>query len=136
MKRNLNRRIMAERKVVAGDVILRSRRRWWLIGILLSFIWAAGVGLYGLHRLGDEVHRERMFCYRVRAEAHASPRCAVESAPIADPVCRFKDADCDAPIRQSDIVPIAGAAIVPPVAAWICALIFTRLWRRRPEREI
>jgi hypothetical protein len=109
--------------------VLRRRRS---IGVLLSVIWAASIGLPGLHRLATEAHHQRMFCYRVRAEMQANPRCAATSTADVDRLCRYKDADCETSfIQPSDIAPFAAAAVVPPILAWGCAFLFGRFARRR-----
>jgi hypothetical protein len=114
-------------------IILRRRRT---IGALLSVIWVVGIGLYGLHGLAGEAHHQRMFCYRVRAEMRANPRCAVDATAKVDQLCAFKDADCESSfIAPADVAPFAAVALVPPIVVWICAFIFTRFARRRQRLE-
>jgi hypothetical protein len=102
------------------------RARW--IGIVLSAVWIALAGGYGLMHAGAKAHREAMLCYRMQAEAKAAPQCAAADAVLNNSLCGWKSAVCTASAldHPSDLAWTAGIAVVPPALIW--ALIF---WRRR-----
>jgi hypothetical protein len=90
-----------------------SRRR--LIGIVLSAVWIALTGAFGLMQAGAKAHRQAMLCHRMQAEAKAAPQCAAADAVLHNPLCGWKNAACSASALDypTDLAWTAAIAVLP-----------------------
>jgi len=110
----------------------RSVGRWGWIGIVLSVAWLLGATAVLDHQRGVEVRRLARECHQLQADARASKLCGATDAAVAQPLCRFKDADCDHwPFEEERYAKnIAWVAAAPVAVAWVMFYGFVRVFRR------
>jgi len=113
---------------MAGSV---GRGRW--LGIVLSVAWLLGATAVLDHQRGVEVRRLARECHQLQADARASKLCGEADAAVAQPLCRFKDADCDRwPFERARFAEkTASFAVAPVVLAWLIYYATLRYFRRR-----
>jgi len=106
-------------------------RRW--IGIALSLAWLVAAAAVLDHQRGVEVRRLTRECHQLQADARASKLCGDADAAVAQPLCRFKDADCDRwPFERARFAEkTASFAVAPVVLAWLIYYATLRYFRRR-----
>jgi len=110
------------------------RGRW--LGIVLSLVWLLGATAVLNHQRAVEVRHLTRECHQLQADARAGTLCSEENAAVAEPLCRFKDANCDRwPFEQARFAKKLALFVVAPVAlAWLIYYATLRYfrWRRSP----
>jgi hypothetical protein len=110
-------------------------RRYW-IGIALSVAWLIGATVALNQQRVVEIRREARQCHQIQDDARSSKLCVEAKAVVDQPLCRFKDADCDRwPLEEGRYAEnIASFAVLPVVLAWVIFYGAVRIvrWRGKP----
>jgi len=112
----------------------RVARRYW-IAIVLSAVWLVAATAIFSHQRAAEIRRETRQCHQLRDDARANKICADTMSVAVQPLCRFKDADCDRwPLEEERFAwNVALMAVAPVVLAWLIFYAAARVarWRAR-----
>lgn len=105
--------------------------RYW-VGFVLSAVWLVGAAAVLDRQRAVEVGRLARQCHQMQNDARSNKLCAEASSDLDQPLCRFKDADCDRwPLEEERYVKnIAVLAVAPVAAAWVIFYGFVRIFRR------
>ncbi len=110
------------------------RFRGRTIALALSAAWLIGTTVLFEHQRTVEVHRLARQCHGLQADARSTEACADPGSGATQPLCRYKDADCDYwPLEDERLARnVAMFAVTPLILAWAAGYVVTRLprWRR------
>ncbi len=108
--------------------------RYW-VAIALSLAWLMGATVLLCHQRAVEVGRQSRQCHQLQDDARSNKLCADANTPSDQPLCRFKDADCDQwPLEEAAYAKkIASLAILPVVLAWVIFYGFVKIIPGRSE---
>jgi hypothetical protein len=108
-----------------------TRPQW--IAIALAAVWIIGSGAYFSREHAGELRREARLCVRMKADARSSPACAQADAIRVNPLCTYKDLDCDRLPRDRGALPlkILKYSVTPILLAVFGYYVAVMLARRR-----
>ena len=108
-----------------------ARRHW--IGIVLAVSWLVGATAVLTEQHNVEIGRQIRQCHQLQDDARSSNLCADTNSLDTQPLCHFKDVDCDRwPLEEAHYVTqIVRFAVVPVAFAWVAFYCCTRLFRHR-----